>query len=238
MNLVRIKTIEQLDKKIVGCKACPRLVAWREEKAVLKISQFKGEKYWGKAVPGFGHSDAKIVIVGLAPAANGANRTGRIFTGDKSSLWLHRALHKNKLAKNPDSISRDDGQEVYHTRILCAVRCAPPGDKPTLDEERNCAHFLRKEIELLDPTAKVYVALGSLAFKSILNQFIALGYTVPAPKPKFAHNLPVTIFTPTGEAKIILASYHPSPRNTNTGVLTVEMFDAVFANAKKLAKIK
>ena len=237
MNLSRINTIEALDKKVIACRACPRLVEWREEKALLKIPQYKDQKYWGKAVPGFGEADASIVIVGLAPAANGANRTGRIFTGDKSSTWLYRALHNNGLAKFPDSISKDDGQEVYGVRILCAVRCAPPGDKPTKEEEKNCSHFLKKEIELLNPTAKVFVALGNLAYTAILNQFKNMGYLIPSPKPKFAHNSPVEIFTPEGEKKIIVASYHPSQRNTNTGMLDEKMFDAVFAKAKRLAKL-
>lgn len=236
MNLSRINSIEALDKKIVACRECPRLVEWREEKALLKIPQYKDQTYWGKAVPGFGDSEASIVIVGLAPAANGANRTGRIFTGDKSSTWLYRALFNNGLAKFPDSISKDDGQEVYGVRILCAVRCAPPGDKPTKEEERNCSHFLKKEIELLDGNAKVYVALGNLAYTAILNQFKNMGYAIPSPKPKFAHNSPVEVFTPTGEKKIIIASYHPSPRNTNTGMLDEKMFDAVFALAKKLSE--
>ncbi len=232
MKLNQIKTLELLDQKIIACKKCPRLVDWRKEKATIKIAQYKNEKYWGKAVPGFGNSKAKIVVVGLAPAANGANRTGRIFTGDKSSTWLHRALYNNGLAKNPDSISKDDGQELYGVRILCAVRCAPPGDKPTKEEETNCSVYLKKEIELLSASATVYVALGSLAFKALLNQFKELGYEIPSPKPKFAHNFPVKIKAPNGEVKILLASYHPSPRNTNTGVLNPKMLDQVFAKAK------
>jgi uracil-DNA glycosylase family 4 len=238
MTLGRVLTIEALDKKIVSCKKCPRLVSWREEKAELKISQFKEHDYWGKPVPGFGDTKAPIVIVGLAPAANGANRTGRIFTGDKSSTWLHRALFNNKLAKLPDSISRNDGQELYGVRILCAVRCAPPGDKPTKEEEQNCSIYLGKEIELLDETAKVYVALGSLAFGAILKQFKEMGYLIPTPKPKFTHGVPVEVVAPNGHKRTILASYHPSPRNTNTGVLNEKMLDAIFATAKKIASRK
>ena len=236
ISLSRVNSIAALDKKIVACRECPRLVEWREEKALIKIPQYKDQTYWGKAVPGFGDESASIVVVGLAPAANGANRTGRIFTGDKSSTWLYRALFNNGLSKFPDSISKDDGQEVYGVRILCAVRCAPPGDKPTKEEEKNCSHYLKKEIELLDGNAQVYVALGNLAYTAILNQFKNMDYSLPAPKPKFAHNSPVEIFTPTGERRFIIASYHPSPRNTNTGVLNEAMLDEVFARAKKLSK--
>ncbi|MFM6941210.1 MAG: uracil-DNA glycosylase [Candidatus Planktophila sp.] len=226
------KKLELLDKAIVKCRQCPRLVEWREEVAITKRKAYENEKYWGKPVPGFGPADAKLVILGLAPGAHGANRTGRVFTGDSSGDWLYRALYTAGLAKIPTSTSSKDGQELINTRILCAVRCAPPDNKPSIEEKVTCNAFFMNEISLLLPTAQTFLALGSLAWDSIYRTLKELGCEMPSPKPKFGHGGKFTFAGPDGRKRRVLGSYHPSQQNTFTGKLTEAMLDSVIQSAK------
>lgn len=226
------KKLELLDKAIVKCHQCPRLVQWREEIAVTKRKSYENEKYWGKPVPGFGPTSAKLVILGLAPGAHGANRTGRVFTGDSSGDWLYRALHKAGLANIPTSTSRDDGLQLIDTRVLCAVRCAPPDNKPSTEEKATCAPFFENEIALLLPTAQSFLALGSLAWDSIYRTLKDLGCTLPTPKPKFGHGAKYSFVGPDGLKRQVLGCYHPSQQNTFTGKLTEKMLDSVISAAK------
>jgi uracil-DNA glycosylase family 4 len=227
------KKLDLLDKAVVKCRQCPRLVEWREEVAVIKRKAYEDEKYWGKPVPGFGPENARIIILGLAPGAHGANRTGRVFTGDSSGDWLYRALHKQGLATIPTSTARDDGQKLIDTRILCAVRCAPPDNKPTTDEKEMCSDFFTNEIDLLMPTARSFVALGNLAWETIYKTLRDSGLTVPTPKPKFGHGAQYSFTGLDGIKRTVIGSYHPSQQNTFTGKLTEKMLDAVIKAAKK-----
>jgi uracil-DNA glycosylase family 4 len=230
--LPAIKSIKLLDQKIVACTKCPRLVEWREEVAVVKRKSYESETYWGKPVPGFGPADARIIIVGLAPGAHGANRTGRIFTGDSSGDWLYKALHKNGLATIPTSTSADDGQKLIDTRITCAVRCAPPDNKPSTEEKNQCSDYLINEIELLLPTARTFVALGSFAWSAIIKSLRELDHQIATPTPKFGHGENFTWIAQDGIKRLVLGSYHPSQQNTFTGKLTEPMLNAVFKKAK------
>jgi uracil-DNA glycosylase family 4 len=220
--LPAIKSIKLLDQKIVSCTKCPRLVEWREEVAVIK----------GKPVPGFGPENARIVIVGLAPGAHGANRTGRIFTGDSSGDWLYKALHKNGLATIPTSKSVDDGQMLIDTRITCAVRCAPPDNKPSTEEKIECSGYLVNEFELLMPTARSFVALGSFAWSAIMKSLRELNHRIATPTPKFGHGESFTWVGPDGIKRSVIGSYHPSQQNTFTGKLTEPMLNSIFKKAK------
>ena len=223
------KKLELLDKAIVKCRQCPRLVEWREEVAVTKRKAYENEKYWGKPVPGFGPSDARIVILGLAPGAHGANRTGRVFTGDSSGDWLYRALYKAGLATIPTSTSADDGQELIDTRILCAVRCAPPDNKPSTEEKATCTPFFENEIELLLPTAASFVALGSLAWETIYRTLKNLDCEMPTPRPKFGHGEKYAFIGSDGRKRQVVGCYHPSQQNTFTGKITEKMLDEVLS---------
>ena len=227
-----IKSIKLLDQKIVSCTKCPRLVEWREEVAVIKRKSYENEKYWGKPVPGFGPENARIVIVGLAPGAHGANRTGRIFTGDSSGDWLYKALHKNGLATIPTSKSVDDGQMLIDTRITCAVRCAPPDNKPSTEEKIECSGYLVNEFELLMPTARSFVALGSFAWSAIIRSLRELNHRIASPTPKFGHGESFTWVGPDGIKRSVIGSYHPSQQNTFTGKLTEPMLNSIFKKAK------
>lgn len=217
-----------LDQEITNCSACPRLVKWRESVAQEKRKAYIDQEYWGKPVPGFGPADAHIVVVGLAPGAHGANRTGRVFTGDRSGDWLYRSMFRAGLASQETSTAREDGQYLINTRLLSAVRCAPPDNKPTTDERDTCAPFLLREMQLLP--ARVYVALGSFAWTAVLSGLKTLGYHVPTPRPKFGHGAEIGI----GDLTLI-GSYHPSQQNTFTGKLTQPMLDEIFQKAAKLA---
>jgi uracil-DNA glycosylase family 4 len=228
----KFRSIAVLDQAIINCRLCPRLVEWREEVAIIKRKSYADEEYWGKPVPGFGDPQAEIVIVGLAPGAHGANRTGRIFTGDSSGDFLYSSLHRSGLAKIPTSRSIDDGQELYKTRILCAVRCAPPGNKPTIEEKATCAPFMAAEINLLMPTAHSFVALGNFAWTGLLAQLGDMGFAIPSPKPKFGHGVSFVTSSPTGKSVRVIGSYHPSQQNTFTGKLTPAMLDGIFALAR------
>ena len=231
-RLSTAKSLPLLDKEIVGCRKCPRLVQWREEVAVVKRKAYENEKYWGKPVPGFGPSSARIVILGLAPGAHGANRTGRVFTGDSSGDWLYRALFKAGLAKIETSHSKNDGQQLIDTRILCAVRCAPPDNKPSTEEKNMCSDFFNREIQLLLPTARSFVALGNLAWNSIFATLKELDCELPKPRPAFGHNSKFYFVGPDGIKRQVVASYHPSQQNTFTGKLTEKMLDAVIKTAQ------
>ena len=221
--------LERLEAEIVRCRACPRLVAWREEAAADPPRRFRGERYWARPVPGFGDPAAAIVLVGLAPAANGANRTGRMFTGDRSGDWLYAALHRAGLASQPESVARDDGLHLSGTWITAAVRCAPPANKPTTAERDECAPWLERELALL-PSARVLLALGSFGWDAALRALAASGREIPRPKPRFGH----CAEAPIGE-RYLLGSYHPSQQNTFTGRLTESMLDDVLGRAKELA---
>ena len=226
------KSLKLLDQKIVACRRCPRLVQWREEVAVVKRKSYENEKYWGKPVPGFGPDNARVIIVGLAPGAHGANRTGRIFTGDSSGDWLYKALHKNGLATIPTSTSANDGQKLIDTRITCAVRCAPPDNKPSTEEKVECSDYLTNEIELLMPTARVFLALGSFAWSATIKTLRAMDQQISTPTPKFGHGESFTWISPDGIKRMVLGSYHPSQQNTFTGKLTEPMLNAVIKKAK------
>ncbi len=222
-------TLEQLNREITTCTKCPRLVEWRENVATEKVRRFKQETYWGRPVPGFGDPQARLLVVGLAPAAHGANRTGRMFTGDRSGDWLYRSLHKFGFANQVESHHRNDGLTLQDCYITAAVRCAPPQNKPTREERKNCLGYLVQEIHCLE---KVYVvvALGKIAFDTIVKLFVNSGKLTAPQKPKFSH---AAEFSVNSELTII-ASYHPSQQNTFTGRLTEPMFDTVFKLAKNI----
>ncbi len=214
-----------LTDEIADCRACPRLVAWREQVAREKRAAFRSEEYWGRPVPGFGDPAARILVLGLAPAAHGANRTGRMFTGDRSGDWLYRALHRAGLANQPTATNRDDGLTLAGAYISAAVRCAPPGNQPTREERANCLPYVRRELALLTEM-QVVVTLGAIAYESLWRLWREDGVELPRPRPKFAHG--VEVETPVAT---IVGSFHPSQQNTFTGRLTEEMLDSVFARA-------
>jgi len=234
----RASTLAELDALVATCAACPRLVGWREEVAATKRAAFRDEVYWGRAVPGFGPADAAIAIVGLAPAAHGANRTGRMFTGDRSGDVLFAALHAVGLATRPEARSRDDGLELIATRLTSPVRCAPPQNKPTPEERLACAPFFARELELLAPTLRVALALGAFGWQSLLGALAAGGWSIPRPRPKFAHAAELHLAHPDGRELTVLGCFHVSQRNTFTGVLTPAMLEAVLRRAKELAGLE
>lgn len=224
-----------LDDAVARCRACPRLVAWREEVARTKRAAFADQDYWGRPVPGFGPTDAAIGLLGLAPAAHGGNRTGRVFTGDRSGDVLYAALHRAGLANQPTSTGRDDGLVLHRTRIFAAVRCAPPANKPTPAERDTCAPWLHREIALLRPTLRVVVALGGFAWAAWWPALTAAyGLPAPVPRPKFAHGA----LWFAGGAPRLLGSYHVSQQNTFTGRLTADMLDEILGRAKQLAGLR
>lgn len=223
-----------LDAAVADCFACPRLVAWREQVATVRRAAFRDQVYWGRPVPGFGSTDARVGILGLAPAAHGGNRTGRIFTGDRSGDVLFAALYRAGLANQPTSVSRDDGLALRDTRIFAAVRCAPPDNKPTPAERDTCAPWLRREVELIRPTLRVVVALGAFAWAAwwpVLRD--VYGVCPPSPRPQFRHGAHWS----GGSGPALLGCYHVSQQNTFTGRLTPTMLDEVFARAKALAGV-
>ena len=220
-------------KRLVGeittCRRCPRLVEWREAVAANPPKRHRGESYWGRPVPGFGDRNAAIVVVGLAPAANGANRTGRVFTGDRSGDWLFGAMHRAGLANQPHSVSADDGLKLRNAFVTAVNRCPPPANKPTPEERDNCLPYLQRELRLLG-RAGVLVALGSYGWAGSLLALAGLGHEVPRPRPRFGHGAEAAI----GPYRL-LGCFHPSQQNTFTGRLTEPMIDAVFARARELA---
>ena len=229
----RAADLAALDVAISDCRACPRLVAWREEVAATRRAAYAGQTYWGRPVPGFGPPDARIAILGLAPAAHGGNRTGRVFTGDRSGDVLFAALHRAGLANQPTSVAADDGLELRDTRIFAAVRCAPPDNKPTPDERDACMPFLRREVELIAPTLRVVVALGAFAWSAWWPALSSVyGTPPPRPRPTFAHGAQ---WGGGPGLPVLLGCYHVSQQNTFTGRLTAAMLDTVLGRARALA---
>ena len=223
----RKDSIDNLQDLIATCRLCPRLVDWREKVAREKVRRFADHDYWGKPVPSFGDPRARLLILGLAPAAHGGNRTGRIFTGDRSGDWLFRALHKAGFANQPVSIDRNDGLKLRDCYVTAAVRCAPPDNKPLPQENANCRQYLLRELELLK-RLRVIVALGRFAFDAAID---SVGLMKPASRrPEFRHEAELEL---SGGVTLV-ASFHPSQQNTFTGKLTEPMFDQVFARAKKI----
>ena len=236
-NLVapKVRNLKVLDQEIIKCDACPRLVKWREEISVTKRRAYLDHGYWGKPITGFGPADASLLIIGLAPGAHGANRTGRIFTGDSSGDWLYRSLFRNGLAKIETSTSRDDGQKLIDTRIACAVRCAPPGNKPTPKEALTCQPWLQREFELLFPTVRTFLTLGSIAWKATLDTLRDLDEELPRKRPKFGHGSSFKFRGSDGNIRLVIGSYHPSQQNTFTGKLTRSQLDSVVKKAGRFA---
>ena len=224
------------------CRACPRLVAWREQVAVTKRRSFQHERYWGRPVPGWGAPDPGVAIVGLAPAAHGGNRTGRIFTGDRSGDVLFASLYRCGLATQAESVTAGDGQRLIGTRMLAAVRCAPPDNKPTPQERDTCAPWLEAELAFILPALRVIVCLGAFAWQAIWPPLAALGFRVPRPRPAFGHGAEVVLERDPGHPEgscgsvRLIGCYHPSQQNTFTGRVTPEMLDAVFRRARELAE--
>jgi uracil-DNA glycosylase family 4 len=212
-----------LTEEIVACRACPRLVAWREQVGREKRAAFAHDEYWARPVPGYGDPEATVLVVGLAPAAHGGNRTGRVFTGDRSGDWLFRSMWRAGLANQPESVSRDDGLRLVGAYIAAVVRCAPPANKPTVDERDRCRPYLERELALL-PRVQVVVVLGAFAYENVA------GLLGVRPRPAFGHGVEV----PAPGNRTVLCSYHPSQQNTFTGKLTETMLDGIFTRAVAL----
>jgi uracil-DNA glycosylase len=223
-----VSDLEALEARVVECRRCPRLVEWRERVANEKRAAFADEEYWGRPVPGFGDPGARVVVLGLAPAAHGGNRTGRVFTGDRSGDWLFASLHRTGFASQPTSAARDDGLRLFDCWVTAAVRCAPPANRPTPQERDNCLPWTVAELELLRD-ARVIVCLGAFAWDAGLRVRAALGQPVLRPKPRFGHGAEIDGRWP------LLGCFHPSQQNTFTGKLTEPMMDGVFARARLLA---
>lgn len=214
-------------KDVTECRRCPRLVDWREQVAREKRASFRDDEYWGRGVPAFGGSDAKVIVVGLAPAAHGANRTGRMFTGDRSGDWLYRAMYRAGFANQPESVGLDDGLELNGALVTSPVKCAPPANKPTTTERDACRPFLDRELAVVEP--EVFIALGGFAYQALCS------YLEIRPRPKFGHGVEVRVdATESRGAVTVLGSYHVSQQNTFTGRLTEEMLDQVFTRARDL----
>jgi uracil-DNA glycosylase family 4 len=248
-RLSRTDDLAELDARVSVCSACPRLVRWREDVARDKRASFADQPYWGRPIAGWGApttgaggpgEEARLVIVGLAPAANGGNRTGRVFTGDSSGDWLFASLHRVGLATRATSVDAGDGQRLVGTRMVATVRCAPPANKPTVAERDTCARWINRELELLAPSVRAIVALGAYGWDGTLRALAGAGYAVPRPRPRFGHGVQVSMLRsgePDSGAVSLLGCYHPSQHNTFTGRLTPAMLDEVFTTARDLAGI-
>ncbi len=223
------RDLPTLGATIADCFACPRLVAWREDQARIRVLRFRNEDYWARPVPGYGDEEARILLIGLAPAAHGGNRTGRVFTGDASGDFLWRAMFNVGLADRASSRRGDDGLQLFGVRVAAAVRCAPPANKPTTDEQLACRPYLIRELALL-PELRVIVPLGSIGWEAALRSLAAIGHPTPRPKPRFGHGAEARVGPYT-----VLGSYHPSQQNTFTGKLTAPMLESVLARAAQLA---
>jgi uracil-DNA glycosylase family 4 len=227
-------TLNDLASEIISCTRCPRLVEWRERSAAEPPRRYRGERYWARPLPGFGDPRARIVIVGLAPAAHGGNRTGRVFTGDRSGDWLYAALHRTGLANQPTSVSVDDGLRLHDAYVTAVNRCPPPQNRPTTEERDNCLPYLVRELGLLR-RARVIVALGSYAWTGSLLALAGAGAELPRPRPRFGHGAEASVETAEARRWSLIGCFHPSQQNTFTGKLTEPMLDSVFARAKQLA---
>jgi uracil-DNA glycosylase len=225
----KMAAIKQLNESIIGCKKCPRLVRWREAAAKNPPRRYLGQSYWAKPLPGFGDPKASLLIVGLAPAAHGGNRTGRMFTGDRSGDWLYGALHAAGFANQANSDHRDDGLRLRECYITAAVHCAPPGNKPAIGEFQRCRPYLVQELRHFRQV-KVVIALGKIAFDSFIKAYEEAGGTITKPRPKFGHGVAVDL--PNGQR--LICSYHPSQQNTFTGKLTRPMFQSIFDRARAI----
>ncbi|HTP27206.1 MAG TPA: uracil-DNA glycosylase [Anaeromyxobacteraceae bacterium] len=230
--MTRQQALDRIGRDVIGCRACPRLVAWREQVGRLKRRAYCEEAYWARPVPGFGDANSSLVVVGLAPAAHGANRTGRMFTGDSSGDFLCAALHRAGLASRPTSEWRGDGLALRGCFLTAAARCAPPRNRPEPRELARCAPFLERELAALRPRA--VLALGSIAWEAVLGVYARAGARLPRPKPAFAHGAELRVDLDAA-SPVLLASYHVSRQNTQTGRLTTEMFDAILRRAAELA---
>jgi uracil-DNA glycosylase family 4 len=222
-------SLERINEEVVVCRRCPRLVSWREEAAAKPPRRYQGERYWAKPLPGFGDHRASVLVLGLAPAAHGGNRTGRMFTGDRSGDWLYEALFRTGFANQAVSVDLKDGLKLTGCYISASVRCAPPGNKPERGEYDNCRPYLVREIAVLD-RVRVVVALGKVAFDAYLKAFAQNGGMIPKPRPRFGHGVQHAL----NGGPILLASYHPSQQNTFTGKLTKPMLHGVFETAKRI----
>jgi uracil-DNA glycosylase len=234
-RLAETADLPALTAAVSVCRACDRLVAWREGVARAKRASFATEPYWGRPIAGWGSDAPRVLVMGLAPAANGGNRTGRIFTGDRSGDWLFASLHRVGLATQPTSVHAGDGLRLVRTRMVAAVRCAPPDNKPTTTERDTCAPWLEREVTLVEATLRAVVCLGSFGWAAALRTFAAVGYEVPRPRPRFGHGAEALLTAPSGRTVLLLGSYHPSQQNTFTGKLTEPMLDAVLGRAAGLA---
>ncbi len=223
--------LDALEREIVQCRRCPRLVAWRERVAREKRAAFAGETYWGRPIPGFGDPLARVLLLGLAPAAHGANRTGRVFTGDRSGDFLFAALHRTGFANQPTSLHAGDGLELHGAWITAAVRCAPPANKPTPAERDSCLPYAARELDLLEDV-RVVVCLGAFAWDAALRLLALRGAPIPRPRPRFGHGAE---YRPQPPQPLLLGCFHPSQQNTFTGKLTPPMIDAVLLRAGELA---
>jgi uracil-DNA glycosylase family 4 len=231
----KARALEQIQKEVIRCRRCPRLVRWREKVAQEKVARYRDQRYWGKPVPSFGDRNAHLWVIGLAPAAHGGNRTGRMFTGDRSGDWLYRVLNRFGFSNRLMSISRNDGLILVDCYITASARCAPPVNKLLLKELENCRPFLLRELKVLGGNTPgeerfVVITLGRIAFDSYLKTFDELGGGLPRPRPKFSHGAEFQL----SEQLTLIASFHPSQQNTFTGKLTEPMFDRVFRRARAL----
>ncbi|MFJ9314059.1 uracil-DNA glycosylase [Pimelobacter simplex] len=234
------EAMARLDDRISRCRRCPRLVAWREQVAREKRAAYADEEYWGRPVPGFGPADARILLVGLAPAAHGANRTGRMFTGDRAGDWLFASLHRVGLANQAESVAIGDGLALHDVRMAAPIRCAPPANQPTPEERDTCAPWLDRELAILRPSLRVAVALGAFGWQAALTALGRAGWAVPRPKPRFGHGAEVVLpwagRRGAGADVVLLGCFHPSQHNTFTGRLTEPMTDEVLLRAREVAE--
>jgi uracil-DNA glycosylase family 4 len=228
--------LAELDARVSVCAACPRLVDWRQEVAAQKRASFADQPYWGRPIAGWGSPTPSVLVIGLAPAANGGNRTGRIFTGDSSGDWLFASLHRVGLARQETSVHSGDGQALRGTRMVASVRCAPPANKPTPEERDTCAPWIARELELVGPSVRAVVCLGAFGWTAALRALADGGYAVPRPRPKFGHGVELPLSSGSHDLTV-LGCYHPSQHNTFTGRLTPGMLDAVFSRARELAGV-
>jgi len=227
-------SLETIQRRVVRCRRCPELRAYCRRIARTGKPEFAGQTYWGKPVPSLGRTSARLLVVGLAPAAHGGNRTGRMFTGDGSAAWLSRAMHRAGFATAPKSIHRGDGFELIDAVITAALRCAPPANKPTRDQLRKCAVHMRAELAAL-PRLRVAIGLGKIGFDAAVDRFREAGYGIPTGRPRFGHGVEYAFASPNGRTALsLIGCYHPSRQNTNTGTLTEDMLDAVFSRARVL----